>query len=221
MYDKKMNHFHYSVDSLFYRKDIGDKFDFLMNNGNLDDSMVKTQKEFHNESPILAREAAFGHFQSYVEVLYEGIKKKYSSDERARIDLQKYFNSGNDVELMGSKPNKFKISDDLFNGINIYMVIDVPLTKKEKKGDKFLIHGIRYIDYPDKPDDEIISTIKGLVKECEYYELGQYSFGQYYSFIDFDKIGGKIETILKTPFDWDAFTEKYEDFGLLSKNLKY
>jgi len=212
--------FHYIIDCLFYRKNIGDRFDFLVKKGNLDDALVKAQKEFRNESPILAREAAFGHFQSYLEVLYEGIHRKYASDEKARIDLQKYFNSGNGVELMGSKPNKFKISDDMFNGINIYMVIDIPLTKKEKKEDKFLIHGIRYIDYPDKPDDEIISTIKGLVKECEYYELGQYSFGQYYSFIDFDKIGGKVEAILKTPFDWNAFAEKYEDFGLLLKNLK-
>lgn len=207
-------HFHYIVDFLFYRKDIGDKFDFLMNNGDLDDALVKTRKEFRNESPILAREEAFNHFQSYVEVLYDGIHKKYTSDEQARIDLQKYFNSGNDVEMMGSKPYKFKISDDLFNGINIYMIIDVPLTKKEKKGDKFLVHGIRYIDYPEKPDDEISSTINGLVKECKYYELGSYAFKNHYSFVNFGNIGGKVESILKTPFDWDAFTDKFESYNI-------
>ncbi len=208
-------HFHYTVDSLFYRKNIGDKFDFLVNNGNLEEAFVKTQKEFYNDSPILAREEAFGHFQSYVEVLYEGIHKKFISDEKARIDLQKYFNSGNDVELMKGKPSRFKISDDLFNGINIYMVIDVPLTKKEKRGDKFLVHGIRYIENPDKPDDEIITTIKGLVKECEYYERGYYAFNNHYSFVNFGNIGGKIESILKTPFDWDAFTDKYDGCDLI------
>ena len=200
-------HFHYTVDSVFYRKDIGDRFDFLVNRGNLDDAMVKTQKEFRNESPILAREEAFGHFQSYIEVLYEGIHKKYTKDENARIELQKYFNSGNDIELMKSRPHKFKISDDMFNAINIYMVVDVPFTEKEKKGDKFLVHGIRYIDYEERPDDEIRATIRGLVKECEYYELGSYAFNNHYSFVNFGNIGGKVESILKTPFDWDAFTD--------------
>ena len=207
-------HFHYTVDSVFYRKDIGDRFDFLVNKGNLDDAMVKTQKEFRNDSPILAREEAFGHFQSYIEVLYEGIHKKYTKDENARIELQKYFNSGNDIELMKSRPHKFKISDDMFNAINIYMVVDVPLTKNEMIGDKFLVHGIRYIDYEERPDDEICTTIRGLVKECEYYELGSYTFNNHYSFVNFRDIGGKVESILKTPFDWDAFTDKFEGINM-------
>jgi len=208
---------HYLVDSKFYRKDIGNKLDFLLNGGNLEQAIVHTKKEFHNESPILAREGAINHFQSYIDVLYEGLGKKFISDELARVDLQKYFNSGNDVELLGNTPMKFKIGDDLFNGINVYMVVDMPIFNNDKKGDKILIYSIGYLDYPDRVDEDIPVTINGLIKECKYYEQHSYSFNEYYSFVNFDKIGGKIEAILKTPFDWDTFMKKYDGLGLLKK----
>lgn len=209
--------FHYLVDSKFYRKDIGNKLDFLLNGGNLEEAVVHTTKEFHNESPIVARVEAINHFQSYIDVLYEGKGKKFISDELARIDLQKYFNSGNDVELFGSKPNKFKIGDDIFNGVYVYMVIDKPIINGDNKGDKILIYGLGYLDYLDRVDKDIPLTINGLIKECHYYEQLSYSFNKYYSFMNFDKIGGGIESILETPFDWDAFMTKFDGLKLLKK----
>ena len=206
---------YYTVESLFYRKDIGNKLDFLLNNGDLKDAIHHLKREFKDESPIIARENAFNYFQSMVDVLYDGLGKKYTTDEQARIDLQKYFNSGNDFELMGDSPNKFKISDDLFNGLNIYMIVDDPITDKKKKNNKVLIHGINYIDYPGRVDEEIVDSIKGLIKECVYYEQNSYSFKDYFSFIVLDKIGGRVESILKTPLDLDSFITKHEGKDLI------
>ena len=206
---------YYIVESLFYRKDIGNKLDFLLSNGDLKDSIHHLKREFKDESPIIARESAFNYFQSMVDVLYDGLGAKYTTDEQARIDLQKYFNSGNDVELMGNSQNKFKISDDLFNGLNIYMIVDEPITDKKKKKNKMLIHGINYIDYPERVDEEITDSIKGLIKECKYYEKYSYSTKGYFSFVVLDRIGGRVESILKTPFDLESFMTKHEGKTLI------
>jgi len=207
--------FHYRLEALFYRKEIGNKLDFIIKGGDLKDSITHYYKEFQNPIPIIAREDTFNHFQSFIDVFYDGINKTYTSDEQARIDLQKYFNSGNDIEMIGHSLNKFKVSDDVLFGINIYMIIDVPLFPGDKKGDKILIYGLNYIDYPDKVDEEIPKSIKGLIKECEYFEQSSYSFKDYMLFVDFHRICGKIESILKTPFNFNAFIEKYDGYNLL------
>lgn len=204
MIQKTTPHIHYIVESLFYRKDIGNKLDFLLNNGDLRDAIHHTKKEFKAESPIIAREKAFNHYQSIVDVLYDGIGKKYSNDAQARIDLQKYFNSGNDVEF-----NKFKISDDIFNGLFIYMIVDENSMGENKKKNKVLIHGINYIDYQEQVDEEIVDSIKGLISECKYYEQYSYALKDYFTWIVLDEIGGGVESILKTPFDLDLFISKH------------
>jgi hypothetical protein len=209
--------FHYLLEAKFYRKYIGTTLDYLANNIDVNDYITHYRKEFSNDNPIIARENVFAHYQSIIDVLYDGINKTYTTDEQARIDLQKYFNSGNDIELFGSSANPTKIGSDIFNGINIYLVIDKPVTKGLKQGDKFLIHGINYTDYPDRVDEEIVASIKGLIKECECYELCSYSTGNYFSFVNFDKIGGSVDLVLKTPMDFDIFMNKFEGVDLLCK----
>ena len=135
---------HYFLEALFYRKAIGNKLDFLIKGCDLKDYITHYQKEFRNDSSIIAKEEALSHFQSLIEVLYEGIGKKYTSDKQAEIDLQEYFNSGNDIEF-GSISNKITVTDDLFNGINIYLVNDDPFMKEGKMGNKTLIRGINYM----------------------------------------------------------------------------
>ena len=125
---------HYVVDSQFWRRDIGNILDNVLNGVEYDSALVKSSKEFSDVNPINAREMAFSHFSSIVDVLYEGLGIVYSTDCQARIDLQKYFDSNNAVELSGSDSNrKFKVSDDIFNGIEIYMVIDNSIEKSKDK----------------------------------------------------------------------------------------
>ncbi len=207
----------YIVESLFYRKNIGNKLDFLLNNGDLKDAIHLSKKEFKDESPIIARENAFNHFQSIVDVLYDGLDKKYTTDEQARIDLQKYLDSGNAVELLGNNPRKKnKITDDILNGIEIYLVIETPLeNNKEKPFNKVLIHGIRYIDYPERVDEGIIESLEGLIKENHYYQDNSYSTKDYITFLILFQIGGTVEPILKTPFDWNSFMKKHEGKALV------
>ncbi|SDC71590.1 hypothetical protein [Williamwhitmania taraxaci] len=206
---------YYIVESSFYRKDIGNKLDFLFNNGDLKDAIHFSCKQFSDESPIIARENAFRHFQSIVDVLYDGLNKKYTTDKQARIDLQKYFNSGNDFEFLSNSPNQFKISDDFFNGINIYMIVDKAITDTNNKNDKVRLHGINYVDYHDRIEENIVESFLGLIKEFHYYDQYSYSFKDYLTFIDFDKIGGDIESVLKTPFDLKSFIINHKGENLL------
>ena len=144
---------HYIVETKFWRRKIGNKLDNLVNGIDFSDAYVNTSKEFHDLSPIKARKAAFNHYQSIIEVLYEGLDKQYTNDYQARKDLQYYLNSDNDIEL-GNK-TKFKITDDFLNGIEVYMVVEKPLKGKEIKANgKYCIHGIRYVDYIDRLDND-------------------------------------------------------------------
>jgi len=210
---------YYIVESLFWRKKIGNKLDFLLNGGDLKDAIIHSQKEFIEDSPIIAREKAFSHFSSIVDVLYEGLEKKQTTDEQARIDLQEYLDSNNAVELQRSDSvKKFKVSDDIFNGIEVYMVVDTPLiNSKDKQGQKVLIHGIRYIDYPERLDDDLIATLDGLIKEYKYYEQNNYFFQKHLSLIHFEQIGGGAEFILNTPFNWERLMDNWTGRKLIKK----
>lgn len=210
---------YYVVESKFWRREIGNILDNLIAGIKYDDALVKSLQVFTDDSPIIASEMAFSHFASIIDVLYEGLGKKYSSDAQARIDLQKYFDSNNGVEMFGNKPEiRQIITDDIFNGIEIYMVIDKPLEKsKNKQCQKILIHGIRYIDYPARLDDNLVTTLEGLFKEYKYYENSHYSTKDYTVLKSFEPIGGDAEFFLNTPFDWDTFMDDFDGKKMLTK----
>ncbi len=199
---------YYTVETKFWRKEIGNKLDFLQCGGDIKDAYQRSVKEFVNESPIIAREKAFRYFQSIVDVLYEAKGKEFVSDEQARIDLQAYLNSGNDFELFGDRPQdqRTKISDDVFNGIRVFANIQ---DAKSKKSIALQIHSINYVDYFERPDDEVIVSLKGLIEECKQYETHSYPYDKQLQFLSLHSIGGKVESILKTPFNWDFFTHKH------------
>lgn len=201
---------YYTVESNFWRIQIGNKLDYLLNDYNLKNSFHNEKKKFNNVYPIIAREEAFNHYQSIIDVLYDGINKKYINDRQARIELQKYFNSGNDIELLKNSTNKFKISDDIFNGIFIYMIIEEPFNKQ-----KILIHSLNYIDYEDKIDNEIICFIKGLLIEFEYYKKYSLNTKNNTLQINLNEIGGKLNYILKTSFDFEFFIKTNKGLKLM------
>ena len=197
----------YTVETKFWRKNIGNKLEFLQNGGDIRDAYQRSLKEFKNDSPIIAREEAFSHFQSIIDVLYEAMGKNFESDEQARFDLQKYLNSGNDFELFKNKSpeHRHKISDDVFNGIRVYLIIEDSVTKNTLK---IQIHSINYLDYPECVDEEVFISLDGLIKEVEYYEQFNYPYTKQHEFILLHPIGGKVELILKTPFNWNSFLKK-------------
>jgi len=205
---------HYIVESKFWRKKIGNKLNNLINGIDFSDSYVNTSKAFHDLSPIKARKAAFNHYQSIIEVLYEGLSKQYRNDYQARIDLQYYLNSENDVEL--GNDIKFKITDDFLNGIEVYMVVDKPLKGKEIKANgKYCIHGIRYVDYIDRLDNDLIENLENLFVENQYYEEYNYPTNKEQVLNHFDPIGGKAEFYLQTPFDWDNLMKEFDGQELI------
>jgi hypothetical protein len=189
---------YYTVETKFWRKNIGNKLEFIQNGGDIRDAYQRSLKEFKNDSPIIAREEAFSHFQSIIDVLYEAMGKNFESDEQARFDLQKYLNSGNDFELFKNKSpeHRHKISDDVFNGIRVYLIIEDSVTKNTLK---IQIHSINYLDYPERLDEEVFISLDGLIKEVEYYDQLNYPYAKQYEFILLHPIGGKAELILKLP----------------------
>lgn len=206
---------YYTVQSQFWRRKIGDKLENLLNGVDYSDALVKTEIEFHNSSPIEARKQAFNYYQSIIDVLYDGLNKEYKDDAQARIDLQYYLNSNNEIEL--GNTSKFKMSDDFLNGIQVYMVVDKPLNGIELKvNNEYCIHGIRYLDYPDRLDADLIDTLKNLFLESKYYEESDYPTGNQNVLKHFEPIGGDAEFYLQTPFDWDNLMKEFEEQDLLS-----
>lgn len=205
---------YYTVETKFWRKNIGNKLEFIQNGGDIRDAYQRSVKEFRNDSPIIAREQAFSHFQSIVEVLYEAMNKPFVCDEQARLDLQEYLNSGNDFEMFGSKSLEYrsKISDDVFNGIRVFMVVEDLNTDELKK---IQIHSINYLEYLERPDEEIQNSIKGLIQEVEIYEQFDFPYGNHQELIILHSIGGKVESILKTYFNWKSYVKKYDGMCLM------
>lgn len=210
---------YYIVESRFWRRKIGDKLDNWLKGVDISDAYVNTNQEFRNNSPIEARKAAFNHYQSIIEVLYEGLNKKYTNDYQARIDLQYYLNSDNDFEL-GIGGSKFKVTDDFINGIEIYMVVEKSSNEIEiVANNKYCIHGVRYVDYTDRLDNDIIENLENLFIENKYYEKHNYSTLKELVLKNFAAIGGDAEFFLQTPFDWDMLMKEFDGQQLINKSL--
>jgi len=204
----------YIVESQFWRSKIGDKLESLANGLNLSDTFVKTKKEFRQESPIEARKMAFNHYQSIIDVLYDGLGEYYKNDYQARIDLQYYLDSNNDVEF--GNTTKFKVTDDFLNGIEVYMIVERPQKEnKTKITNRCCIHGIRYVDYPERLDEDLIATLKNLFIENQCYEENSYPSKKERILKHFDSIGGGAEFLLQTPFDWDILMKEFQGQNLL------
>ena len=66
--------FHYLVKAKVIRKKEDNELDF-----------VEINKKFENENPIIAREAAFRFYQSWIDILLQYKGKVYVSDKEARV----------------------------------------------------------------------------------------------------------------------------------------
>lgn len=178
--------------------------------------IVDEKKEvFENEEPILAREAAFARYHSYIDVWLESLGQKYIDDITARIEMDSFLGDISDPQY-----ETFGDEDDFMPclgfGIGIFMIIDKPvssiMTYLEK--DIILIHGIG----PGFWGFE--SQIFMLVDEYEYYQhfrlktLG-YNTKQLFlsesAYLDEEYPYEEpfLLDILKTPVDWTGFDQPF------------
>ena len=200
---------HYLIEAKYWRREVPNIHDDFSVGVPTYEDIAESSIKFENANPILAREAAFNHYFSIIDVLYEGLEKEQTTDAQARIDLQKYLDSGNAIEL--GNATKFKSSPDYDKGIEIYMVIENP---SPKSIEKFLIHGIRYIDFPDRLDPGIKESLQGLIKEYSYYKQNGYAVKNNLEDLNLEEVGGDKVSIIKTPFNWQKLILDYKGFDL-------
>jgi len=171
-------------------------------------SLMPFEEKFIHENPIIAREQAFSFYNNYAAILEEHqqlfskpLKCPYlfSNEYFGGIAIQKY----SVAEVKYAHPKMFD------KGIAIYMVVQNPVNyknKTDKKGDRFLIHGVWNFDKID-----IKNLTNGLIREFGYYLSFKYNTKEYDEIIDFSVVDipkfkfvkPKLYTILTTPFNWN------------------
>lgn len=204
--------FHYIVKAKIIRN--------IKENGDIDFS--EFERKFENESPIIARESAFQHYQSYIDILLEAKNKSYHSDKQAREDLHSFINPGTKTKIIFEE-EEIEFSDSFGNGIGVFLIIDTPKPGEDKKGDEIFIHGIGNIGYFNTPD----SLIRELERELEYFKFFNYGTKDFETEIVFCNSeeweegylgnGKWLESykepntysILPTPFDWAGLDKPY------------
>ncbi len=170
----------------------------FINNEKID--FIHDEKVFKEQSPILAREKAFSHYNSYIDTILEPNLHHYEISQRLSLRIEK-----RTIELDNEKVE----INDFQSGIGVFLIIDEPIND-DKKGDEFLIHGVGF-SFNDPQ-----SLIDSLNFENWYYEHYKYETKNYRINIDFyeadvDEVG--LETILRTPFDWSVLDipTKYDE----------
>ncbi|AWG22915.1 hypothetical protein FFWV33_15965 [Flavobacterium faecale] len=147
---------YYVVEGTLYR-----------NKGDVDD-LIEINETFTNDDPIIAREAAFSHYQSYIEVLLESKGKTYISHKETEKELADFVKSGIKHKLLPDMVDMDAIS------LSIFMKRKVPLSYTTTFGetgyqDTWQIH---YLD--NKFEDWRDYTLKGLRYEYSLYEKNGY-----------------------------------------------
>jgi len=164
------------------------------------------EHQFSNENPILAREAAFDYYDSYIHGLLLGIGLTDDeviniTDRDVRTLLNPYIDpkTSTEVELLGEK---FIIPDYIGNGIWVEMVIDAEVENK------LVIHSITY----DSSDIPMPPSKIDLESEYEFYITNNYDTKDYKRtiiYIPDEEYEEDDQTFLETPFDWTGYDSKY------------
>lgn len=199
--------FHYIVKAKLIRLIKGNEIDFL-----------EFEDKFENQNPIIARENAFKHYQNYIDVLLQGKNEIYTTDRKAREELNSFIDPGTKTKIIiGEKEVEF--SDSFGNGIGVFMIIDIPkndVVYDDHIAEEIFIHGIGNISpLSDDPD----RTIFELAKEFDYYKHYNYDTKSneiqviYCSRDEWEEGYTENEpstyNILQTPFDWTGYDKPY------------
>ncbi len=211
--------FHYVVKAKLIRYKNANEINFL-----------EFEEIFANESPIVAREAAFNFYQNYIDVLLEGKGKEYHSDKQAREDLQQFIKTGTTTKVkFGEK--EFEFDDSEGNGIGIFLVVDIDIPMEgttesysDKTKDEFLIHGIGNHTFGSEDTDRLINELdeeyklykhfnhntKDKEREIVYCDSQEWADGYLGNGEWLDSYKEPNEhKILETPFDWAGYDKPY------------
>jgi hypothetical protein len=203
-----MAEFHYVVRTKVIKQ--------IKGTGEID--FLEVEKVFENESPIIARNLAFKHYQSYIDVLLEAKGLEYVSDKQAKEDLDTFI-SPDAVSKIQFENSEVEFSSVFGNGIGVFMVVDFPMPEDHfslKEDDELFIHGIGQVSFLS--DDPSIH-ITELQREYEYYEYFKYPTDNKITNVVFcsqheweegyreDEPGSY--QILDTPFSWEGLDKPY------------
>lgn len=194
-------------------------------NGEID--FVEDEKEFRNENPIEARDAAFGYYQNYIDVFLQANGKVYESHKQAEEELYHFWECGTKTKIKINE-SEFEFDNSWENGIGVFFVIDEPKYSDEKPGEFSFIHGIGGDWFGNRGYESLMLYLE---EEYEYYKHYNYSTNNKeidVLFADLNEVaegylgnGQWVESysepnwhkILETPFDWtglDAVPEPEE-----------
>jgi hypothetical protein len=177
------NEIYYKVEGTLYRTKGKEK------------NLIKIDETFEDTSPIIAREKAFSHYQSYIDVLLQRKGTEYVSHKKTVVELTDFFASG----------RKHKLLPDLVDmdstSLSIYMVKKTPEVFQNALGEtdyqnRWRIH---YID--NQSEDWSAYVLKSLMYEYLTYEKNGFDCKNYvvtYDTLDYFK-KRSIQRILETP----------------------
>jgi hypothetical protein len=206
--------FHYVVRAKLIRFNKDNKIDFS-----------EFEEKFENEEPIFAREEAFNHYQSYIDVLLESKNKKYTSDRNAREELKSFYEPDSDFKMtFGGQEVDFK--NNVGFGVGVFMVIDEPLPSGFPDLTEFgiilpshkelYIHGIGNIGSYFSNDGHMCN----LWEELEYYNYYKYKkenkeieilycCEETWNVEPMSEYEPAPSRFLETPFDWEGYDKPY------------
>lgn len=157
---------------------------------------LEVEKPFKSESPIDARNSAFKHYQSYIDVLLEAKGREYISDKQTKEDLATFISPNTDSKLQFEN-SELEFSSVFKNGIGVFMIVDFPIPDDDlalNEGDELFIHGVGPISFLSDDPSLHITELKS---EYEYYE--------YFNYPADDKI---INVVFCNQYEWE---EGYRD----------
>jgi hypothetical protein len=175
---------------------------------------------FFHKSPIKAREQAFSFYQNYISFLRNNHFFKEWPLTSPITGLNTNF-GGETLQKYSNATITYR-NPDLFNkGVAIYMVVEKPIShqgKADKKGDRFLIHGIWNFN-----ESDVVNLIEGLQQEIRYYKNFKYDTKQYVETLNLSSypIRKSICSIISTPFDWQFNYFLNEKKAAAAENQKF
>ena len=179
-------------------------------------------KVFENKNPIIARDDAFKHYQSWIDILLENKNKEYTSDKQARIDLASFMDHGKSIKLNAGE-NDIEFNNDTFStGIGVFFVVDKPIDGNtpgniwaNESGEAILIHSIGIHDGNYMLDDILCF----LDTEILFYKFYNYETNNNEEEIVFcfhsawmdgcQDVAIGNHKILGTPFCWEGYGTPY------------
>jgi hypothetical protein len=178
--------------------------------------LINVHEVFVDDDPIIARENAFGYFQSYIDVFLESRGEVFTTHEMAVEIIQDFVNSYR-LEYHKTGDVLFKeVNADFDKGLSICLVLSDAKTITLADGSKIYLetHPIHYID--NEFTDYKTNVFSALQFEYSLYSKYNYDCKNYKKVFNISKLTKVVNfvSILNTPIDFNkvlasGFSETY------------